>query len=58
MRMKSPNLHRQHASTLVVTISVVATILTLLGVAVGYTQHLSRASLHEGTADDKLLFYR
>ena len=44
MRMKSPNLHRQHASTLVVTISVVATILTLLGVAVGYTQHLSRMS--------------
>lgn len=44
MRMKSPNPHHQHASTLVVTISVVATVLTLLGVAVGYTQHVSRVA--------------
>lgn len=44
MRMKSPNLHGQHASTLVVTIAVVATILALLGSAVAYTQHISRVS--------------
>jgi hypothetical protein len=34
----------EHGSTLVVTIGVVATILVLLGVAVGYTQHVSRMS--------------
>jgi hypothetical protein len=42
MTMKSPNLQQNEASTLVVTIAVVATILVLLGSAVGYTQHLSR----------------
>lgn len=44
MRMKSLNLHRQHASTLAVTLCVVATVLALLGTAVSYTQHLSRMS--------------
>jgi hypothetical protein len=43
--MKSPNLHhKQNASTLIVTIAVVATILVLLGSAVAYTQHVSRMS--------------
>lgn len=40
--MKAPIQARQRASTLVVTISVVATILVLLASAVGYTQHISR----------------
>jgi hypothetical protein len=42
--MKSPNLHQNDASTLAVTIAVVATILVLLGSAVAYTQHVSRMS--------------
>lgn len=42
MRTKQPAC--VEASTLVVTVSVVATILVLLGSAVGYTQHLSRMS--------------
>jgi hypothetical protein len=40
--MKAPIQARQRASTLVVTISVVATILILLGSAVAYTQSVSR----------------
>jgi hypothetical protein len=40
--MITPAARKDDGSTLVVTISVVATILTLLGAAVGYTAHLSR----------------
>ena len=36
------NTVREHGSTIVVTVSVVATVLTLLGSAVAYTQHVSR----------------
>jgi hypothetical protein len=44
MRTKLPSPHHQDASTLVVTIAVVATILVLLGSAVAYTQHISRVA--------------
>jgi hypothetical protein len=44
MNMKPASSQKERGSTLVVTIAVVATILTLLGAAVGYTQHVSRMS--------------
>jgi hypothetical protein len=40
--MKAPRLIQEQASSLVVTVGVVATILVLLGSAVAYTQHISR----------------
>jgi len=42
--MKAPIQARQRGSTLVVTVSVVATILVLLASAVGYTQHTARGT--------------
>jgi hypothetical protein len=42
--MKTLPRQHQDGSTLVVSIAVVATILTLLGSAVGYTQHISRVA--------------
>lgn len=42
--MKTKNRPQESASTLVVTIAVVGTILALLGSAVAYTQHVSRIS--------------
>ncbi len=44
MNTRAPSHPPEQASTLVVTIIVVASILTLLGSAVAYTQHVSRMS--------------